>query len=126
MGAAYGFSLGIPFVPLGMLIGSFVGTLYGAIAGLPFGILGGAVLFVVALVLGRRDLLGDVGRHRRTAGWACAAARVLAFASFWGVTIRRADDSFSARVALTRDLPEVLFSRPAPRSPLREPLGGRA
>lgn len=126
MGAAYGFSLGIAFIPLGMFVGSSMDTLYCAIAGLPFGILEGAVLFIVALVLGRRDLLGDVGRYRRTAGWACAAARVLAFASFWVVAIRRADDSFGARVALTRDLPEVLFSRPATRSPLREPLGGRA
>lgn len=110
MGAAYGLIVGAPFIPLGILIGPLLGALYGALAGLPLGIVEGAALCGVTLLLHRYGVTGNVDQYRRIAGRACAAACMLAVALFWGVIFWRADDpAASVRVALTRDLPEGLI-----------------
>ena len=92
-----------------MIFSTPFGAVLGALAGLPLGILEGAVLGAVAVWHHCEVAPGDPLRYRRAAQLACVAACVLAVASFWGVLFWQYRDSASVRVVFTRDLTEALI-----------------
>jgi hypothetical protein len=109
LGAAYGTLVGMPFIPYG-IFGPPLGAVCGSIAGLPLGLLEGVVLGSVTMLRHRRGVSGDSLWYRRAAELACVVTCVLALALFWGITFwRPGNDSFSIRVAFTRDLLEALI-----------------
>ena len=80
LGAMYGFILGAALsvaFPPSLLIGPLLGGAYGAIAGLPLGIMEGAVLWAFTLYFYRGSKPGDTSRYLRRARYVCVGACVL-------------------------------------------------
>ncbi len=77
--------------------------MYGAIAGLSLGLLEGVVLPVVTLLFRWQGTFKGVNRYCRTAGWACAAACVIALALFFELTARGSGTSFVSEPAYDSD-----------------------
>jgi len=107
LGAVYGTLVGMPFYPFGLIFGPLLGAMYATLAGLALGILESVILLVVTLLFRWRGTFKDIGRYRRTAGWACGAVCVLASASFFELTARRSGTSFVNRPAYDSD--DALF-----------------
>jgi hypothetical protein len=85
--------MGTIFFPLGLLV-TFLGVLYGALASLLLGIMEGATLCSVTLLLRRYVVPGDGDQYRQISGRACAAACLTALALFFEITARQSDTSF--------------------------------
>ena len=96
LGAMYGFILGAALsvaFPPSLLIGPLLGGAYGAIAGLPLGIMEGAVLWAFTLYFYRGSKPGDTSRYLRRARYVCAGACVLAPLPFFEFVARRSGTS---------------------------------